>query len=56
MSMQNPLTPAGIEPATFQEVETPTNSKELTHKDGTVVSPMHRPPLRPGDISGTHSC
>ena len=56
MSMKNPLTPAGIEPATFQEVETRTNSEQMTHKDGTVVSLTHRPLLHLGDIPGTHFC
>jgi len=29
-------------------------SWQLTHEGGKVVSPMHRPPLPPGNIPGTH--
>ena len=31
-------------------------SKHSTHGCGKVVSPTHRPPLPPGNISGTHFC
>ena len=31
-------------------------SRQSTHECGKVVSPMHRPPLPPGNISGTHFC
>jgi hypothetical protein len=31
-------------------------SRQSAHEGGKVVSPMHRPPLPPGNIPGTHSC
>jgi hypothetical protein len=31
-------------------------SKQSIHEGGKVVSPMHRPPLPPGNIPGTHFC
>jgi hypothetical protein len=31
-------------------------SRQLAHEGGKVVSPMHRPPLPPGHIPGTHFC
>jgi hypothetical protein len=30
--------------------------KQSAHEGGKVVSPTHRPPLRPGNIPGTHFC
>jgi hypothetical protein len=30
--------------------------RHLAHEGGKVVSPMHRPPLPPGNIPGTHFC
>jgi hypothetical protein len=30
--------------------------RQSTHKGGKFVSPTHRPPLPPGNISGTHFC
>jgi len=40
----------------FQEVEAPGINRQSTHEGGKVVSPMHRPPLPPGDTRGTHFC
>jgi hypothetical protein len=31
-------------------------SRQSTHEGGKVVSRMHRPPLPPGNIPGTHFC
>jgi len=31
-------------------------SRQSAHKGGKVASPTHRPPLPPGNISGTHFC
>jgi hypothetical protein len=31
-------------------------SRQLAHEGGKVVSPMHRPPLPPENIPGTHFC
>jgi len=31
-------------------------SWQLAHEGGKVVSPMHQPPLPPGNIAGTHFC
>jgi len=31
-------------------------SRHLAHEGGKVVSLTHRPPLPPGNISGTHFC
>jgi len=31
-------------------------SRQSAHEGGKVVSPMHQPPLPPGDIPGTHFC
>jgi len=31
-------------------------SRQSAHEDGKVVSPTHRPPLPPGNITGTHLC
>jgi hypothetical protein len=31
-------------------------SRQSAHEGGKVVSPTHRPPLPPGNISGTHLC
>jgi len=31
-------------------------SRQSAHEGGKVVSPTHRPPLPPGNISGTHFC
>jgi len=31
-------------------------SRHSTHEGGKVVSPIHRPPLPPGNILGTHFC
>jgi len=31
-------------------------SRQLEHEGGKVASPTHRPPLPPGDVSGTHFC
>jgi len=31
-------------------------SRPSAHEGGKVVSPMHRPPLPPGNIPGTHFC
>ena len=30
-------------------------SRQLAHEGGKVVSPTHRPPLTPGNNSGSHS-
>ena len=30
--------------------------KQSSHEGGKVVSPTHRPPLPPGNISGTNFC
>jgi hypothetical protein len=43
-------------PLGFQEVEAPRISRHLACTGGKVVSPTHRPSLRPGDIPGTHFC
>ena len=40
----------------LQEVEAPRISRRSAIKSGKVVSPAHRPPLRPGDNPGTHFC
>jgi len=37
----------------FQEVEAPRIAKQSAHGGGKFDSPPHRPPLPPGDISGT---
>ena len=37
-----------------QEIEATTLSRQSAHEGGKVVSPTHRPPLPPGDITGTH--
>jgi len=42
-------------PLGLQEFEAPKISRHLAHDDGKFVSPIHRPPLTPGDISRTHS-
>ena len=34
----------------------PEVSRQSAHEGGKAVSPTHRPPLRPGDIPGTHFC
>jgi len=34
----------------------PRISRQLANESGKVVSPKHRPPLSPGDISDTHFC
>jgi hypothetical protein len=31
-------------------------SWQSAHEGGKIVSPTHRPPLPPGNISGTHFC
>jgi len=31
-------------------------SRQSAHEGGKVVSPMHRPPLPPGNIPDTHFC
>jgi hypothetical protein len=31
-------------------------SRQSAHEGGKVVNPMHRPPLPPGNIPGTHFC
>jgi len=31
-------------------------SRQSAHEGGKFVSPMHRPPLPPGNIPGTHFC
>jgi len=31
-------------------------SRQSAHEGGKVVNPTHRPPLPPGNISGTHFC
>jgi hypothetical protein len=31
-------------------------SRQLAHEGGKVVSPMHRPPLPPGNIPASHIC
>jgi hypothetical protein len=31
-------------------------SRQSAHESGKVVSPMHRPPLPPGNIPDTHFC
>jgi hypothetical protein len=31
-------------------------SRQSAHESGKFVSPTHRPPLSPGNISGTHFC
>jgi len=69
--MKNPLTPGGIEPATFRFVTQHLNhcarTKEgikirfpdfvTTAQDGgKVVSLTHRPTLPPGNTTGTHFC
>jgi len=33
----------------------PIISRQYAHEGGKVVTPTHRPPLHPGDTSGTHS-
>ena len=43
-------------PRGLQKVETPRNSRQLAHVGGKVVSPMHQPPLPPGDNPGTYLC
>jgi len=37
-----------------QEIQAPRISKQSAHEGGKAVSHMHRPPVPPGDISGTH--
>jgi len=31
-------------------------SRQLAHEGGKDFSPMHQPPLLPGNIVGTHFC
>ena len=31
-------------------------SRKSAHEGGKVASPMHQPPLLPGNIPGTHFC
>jgi len=31
-------------------------SRQSTHEGGKFISPTHRPPLPPGNISRTHFC
>jgi hypothetical protein len=39
----------------LQDFEAPRISRISAHEGGKVVSPMHRPPLSPGEIPGTIS-
>jgi hypothetical protein len=32
------------------------NLSQSAHEGGKVFSPMHRPPLPPGNFPGTHFC
>jgi hypothetical protein len=41
-------------PLGLQEVQ--AEARQSAHEGGTIVSPMHWPPLLPGDIPGTHIC
>jgi hypothetical protein len=43
-------------PLGLQEVKAPRISRQPAYESGQIVSPMNRPPLPPGDISGTHFC
>jgi len=43
-------------PIGLQEVETHRISRQSACGGGKVVSPMHWPPLPPGDFHGTHFC
>ena len=40
----------------LQEVKAPKISRQSAYEGGMVVSPTHRPSLRPGKIPGTHLC
>jgi len=40
----------------FQDFEAPRISRKASQGGDKLVSPMHWPPLPPGDISGTHFC
>jgi hypothetical protein len=40
----------------LQEFEAPRISRHSVHKGCKVVSPMHRPPLSPGEIPGATFC
>jgi hypothetical protein len=40
-------------PLRLQLFEVPRISRQSAYEDYKVVSPTHRPPLPPGDISGT---
>jgi hypothetical protein len=40
----------------LREVKAPRISRHSAHEGGKVVSPTHRPSLRPGKIPGTHFC
>jgi hypothetical protein len=41
-------------PLGYQQVEAPRISTKSVHEGGKVFSAMHRPPLPPGYIPGTH--
>ena len=40
----------------FQEVEAPKIFRQSAREGGKFVSPMHRPPLPPGETPGTNFC
>ena len=46
---------AWADPESFRRLSSQI-SRESAHEGGKVVSPMHRPPLPPGNIPGTHFC
>jgi len=40
----------------YRPVQAPRISRQSAHGENNVVSPMHRPPLPPGDTPGIHFC
>ena len=50
------LSRARTVPEGSRSLKLPDFKTILAHECGKIVSPMHRPPLPPGNISGTHFC
>jgi hypothetical protein len=53
LSVRTPAT-GPVWPRWFQAVRAPRFSWHSAHEGGKVVSLMHRPPLPPGNVPGTH--
>jgi hypothetical protein len=63
LAKSNPLPPNSLKTNPIPGLERPLRvsggwgyqiSRQSAHKGGKVVSTMHRPPLLPGNIPGTH--